>query len=69
MSTLNTLASKIEALQAEYRRTSGRNRGVIRGAVDTTDLGAEIERLQAEYNARAKRTMYSAGRIVPRSAA
>lgn len=68
MKTLQNLASRIETLQAQYRRASALNHGVLRGAVETASLSAEIQRLQAAYNTRAKTTMYSGGRIVQRSA-
>lgn len=66
--TLKSIQAEIEALQAEYRATSSLNRGMIRGAVDTADIGERITRLMGDYNARSKRTMYSGGRIVPRNA-
>ena len=61
-----TLAQRridIERLQDEYRRKAALNVGVIRGAVDTGELGEKIIALQYEYNRRAKTTRYYGGRL------
>lgn len=64
--TLKSIQSEIETLQSQYREICSRNNGVIRGAEDTTVVGDQIITLMNHYNSRAKRTMYSGGKIVSR---
>jgi len=66
MKTLEQRRRDIAALQVEFRRLASLNQGVIRGAIDTQDLQAEIIRLMDVYNQRAKRTCYVRGIIEPR---
>lgn len=66
--TLKSIQTEIESLQSQYREISSRNSGVIRGAEDSQTTADRINALMREYNERAKRTMYSGGKIVSRNA-
>jgi hypothetical protein len=66
MRTLKQIRIDVETKQAEFRKTHSLNMGVIRGAVDTSDLQADILADQAEYNRRSKLDHYYGGRIVKR---
>lgn len=61
MRTLKQIREAIERNRAEYRRMSGLNQGVIRGAVDTSELQAAIDVDIREYNQRSKRDYYDIG--------
>ncbi len=65
--TLKSIQKEIESLQSQYRGISSRNSGVIRGAENTSDIAGRINVLMRDYNSRAKRTMYSGGKIVSRN--
>ena len=69
MTTLKAIRNKIESLQDSYRKIAAANRGVIRGAADSQEIGDRITALMAEYNERAKRTMYYGGKISKRISA
>lgn len=67
MRTLKSIRERIEELQAECRRVSGLNTGVIWGGVDTRPLYAEITCLMKEYNSRSSRSVYCRGLLNRRS--
>ena len=66
MKTLAQLRKSIESKQAEYRKISGLNNGVISGATSTESLQSAIHDEIQTYNNRSKRDCYRGGRVVKR---
>lgn len=66
--TLRQIRADIEAGQAQGRKISALNTGVIRGATDITDIQDQILRDIAEYNRRSRRDHYYLGRLEAGSA-
>lgn len=62
--TLAQIRQDIVELQAEFRRVSSLNLGVIRGWVKASAIGERIRVDRAEYNRRSKRDHYELGRLV-----
>ena len=64
MKTLKQIRTAIETAQTEYRRISGLNTGVLRGASDTRKIADRINELIAQYSARSRRDHYERGVLV-----
>jgi len=61
MRTLKQIRKNIESNQAEYRRVSALNRGLINGHTDTQDILLKICLDINEYNRRSARGKFERG--------
>lgn len=67
MKTLKQKRYEIEKMRAEYRRLSSLNNGVIRGAIDLTDLQRAISGAIEDYNRISRRDQFVVGILTRRN--